>query len=325
MMEYTWKHICTGRELSKTEVMAELDQKANGIAILSGPSGCGKTMLLLEFRCATKKPIFIYSCEQIADSILSMAKAGRLDEGVPVFKNHPLNTMLVIEDFDYYFRGRPDTRQLVYRNLRQLAKNCCIILSGIDLELKMPDLLEFPEAEWYCAARPTDEFWDLYDENGNRISGAFHLRGKPLREGTYHPVVNVLIRDYRGQYLMGQRSADRKSFPLLWEGCGGSVLMGETFMEAGIREAWEELGIQLNPKDSKLIDTRVRIERWGKPYQDILYTYLFELNEITWHPDLAPTKEEVADSRLFTLPEIREFYQTGQLHPDLDYIFDLLE
>ena len=325
MKECKWMHISSRHPLSKSDLIAKLDQKKNGVAILSGPSSCGKSMLLYTLRCATKTPMLIYTCEQIADSILTLAHAGKLADGVPVFKNHPLNTIMAIEDVDYYFSGRQDSRHLVYRNLIHLAESCLVVLTGIDLEIKMPDLFDFfPDADFYCAMNDQTEFWDLYYETGEKIPNRFHARGKPVAEGCYHLVVNVFVRDRQQRYLMGQRSADRKSFPLKWEGAAGSVYQGETSLAGGLREAWEELGTHLDPKDAKLIDKRVRKEVRGVRYQDILHTYLFEVDEIVWNPNEAPTKDEVADSRLFTLQEIRELYHAGQLHPDLDYIFDLL-
>ena len=324
MRNIEWQHIRNGRSHNKAELIDELAQKRSGVTILSGPSSCGKTLLLKELRCRTRTPMFIYTCEQIADSILAVAHAGKLADGVPVFITHPENTIMAIEDIDIYFAGRPDTRKLLYRNLLHLAESCLVILSGIDLEIKMPDLFDyFPDADFYCAMNDQTEFWDLYYENGEKTN-KFHIRSKPIPEGCYHLVVNVFIRDRQHHYLMGQRSADRKSFPLKWEGCGGSTLMGESSLDAGIREAREELGISLDPKDAILIDKRVRKKIRGVRYQDILHTYLFEVDEIMWCPEDAPTKEEVADSRIFTLPEIRELHHAGQLHPDLDYIFDLL-
>lgn len=325
MKECKWMHISSGHPLSKSKLIAELDQKKNGVAILSGPSSCGKSMLLYTLRCATNTPMLIYTCEQIADSILAVAHAGKLADGVPVFKDHPSNAVMAIEDIDIYFAGRLDTRQLLYRNLLHLAESCLVILSGIDLEIKMPDLFDyFPEADFYCAMNDQTEFWDLYYETGEKIPNRFHVRGKPIPEGCYHLVVNVFIRDRQQRYLMGQRSADRKSFPLKWEGCGGSTLMGESSLNAGTREAHEELGISLDPKDAILIDRQVRKKVRGVRYQDILHTYLFEVDDIKWCPEDAPMKDEVADSRLFTLSEIRELYCEGLLHPDLDYIFELL-
>lgn len=325
MIECKWMHISSRRPLCKSELIAELDQKKNGIAILSGPSNCGKTMLLQEMMCRTQTPMFIYTCEQVVDSILAVAHAGELADGVPLFKGHPMNTIMAIEDIDIYFAGRPDTRNLLYRNLLHLAESCLVILTGIDLEIKMPDLFNyFPKADFHCAMNDQTEFWDLYYENGEKIPNRFHVREKSIPEGCYHLVVNVFIRDRQHHYLMGQRSADRKSFPLKWEGYGGSSLMGESSLDARIREAREELGISLDPKDAILIDKRVRKKIRGVRYQDILHTYLFEADEIMWCPEDAPTKDEVTDSQIFTLPEIRELHHAGQFHPDLDYIFDLL-
>ena len=80
------------------------------------------------------------------------------------------------------------------------------------------------------------ELWDLYDAN-RRKTGQDHVRGEVIPAGCYHLVVHVWIRNSAGQYLISQRSASRKSFPLMWETVGGSVLKGEDSLAAAVREA----------------------------------------------------------------------------------------
>ncbi|MCR5376712.1 MAG: NUDIX domain-containing protein [Lachnospiraceae bacterium] len=48
-----------------------------------------------------------------------------------------------------------------------------------------------------------------------------------MPEDGYHLVVHIWIRNAAGQYLMTQRSANKKTFPLAWECVGGSVVKGE--------------------------------------------------------------------------------------------------
>ena len=69
------------------------------------------------------------------------------------------------------------------------------------------------------------ELWDLYDKN-RHFTGLDHVRGEEIPQGYYHLVVHVWIRNSRGEYLISQRSADRPTFPLMWECVGGSVLKG---------------------------------------------------------------------------------------------------
>ena len=81
------------------------------------------------------------------------------------------------------------------------------------------------------------ELWDLYNEN-RELLGRDHIRGEEIPEGCYHLVVHVWIRNSKGEYLISRRSADRPSFPLLWECVGGSVLKGEDSLQT--RERWEK-------------------------------------------------------------------------------------
>jgi len=90
------------------------------------------------------------------------------------------------------------------------------------------------------------EIWDLYSLDGEIIGE--HKRGTPMPEDGYHLVVHVWIRNSEGKYLMTQRSANKKTFPLAWECVGGSVLQGEDSLTAALREVAEEVGIQLCPE-----------------------------------------------------------------------------
>ena len=325
MANIVWKQISSGENLSKDEVIETLRHRGNGIVVLSGPSNAGKTTLLSHLRCRTKTPMMIYSYQDAVDSIVAQAKAHRWDEGIPFFDNHRAGAILAIEDIDF-LRGKESTRHELYAQVKQLSTKSLVILTGVDVEDRMWDLFQYlPEADWYYAVNPCNqpEFWHLFDKNGAKLPGAFHIRGRVVPSDTYHQVVHALVRNSHGQFLLGQRSSSRK-FPLLWEFPAGSVTMyDESPVHAAVREAYEELGLRLNPDSARCIDVQVREEKWGMPYRDILYVYLFDLEEILWNPEEAPTKEEVAASRLFTPAQIRALQEQNLLHPDLDYFFDL--
>ena len=325
MANIVWKQISSGENLSKDEVIETLRHRDNGIVVLSGSSNAGKTTLLSHLRCRTNTPMMIYSYQDAVDSIVTQAKAHRWDEGIPFFVNHPAGAILAIEDIDF-LRGKEVTRHTLYEQVNQLSKQSLIILTGIALEERMGDMFQcLPEADWFYAIDLCNqpEFWHLFDKNGAKLSGVFHIRGKAIPQGTYHQVVHALVRDSHGQFLLGQRASNRK-FPLLWEFPAGSVtIYDETPAQAAARETYEELGLLLDPDRARCIDVQVRDEKWGMPYRDILYVYLFDLEEILWNPEEAPTKEEVAASRLFTPAQIRALQEQNLLHPDLDYFFDL--
>lgn len=121
------------------------------------------------------------------------------------------------------------------------------------------------------------EVWDLYDENKN-VTGKYCIRGNEIPDNYYHLVVHVWIKNNKGEYLISQRSADRKSLPLMWECVGGSVLKGESSLEGAIRETKEEVGIDLTQLEGKLVLSKVRRNINGKKFNDIMDVWLFEYN-----------------------------------------------
>ncbi len=162
------------------------------------------------------------------------------------------------------------------------------------------------------------EVWDLYNEN-RELTGRTHVRGEKIPEGCYHPVVHVWIRNSKGEYLISQRSADRPSFPLMWETTGGSVLAGESSLQGAIREAKEEVGIDLAAENGRLCFSQVRKIIDGKPFQDILDVWLFQYDG-PLSPEFATT-DEVAQCRWMTPDEIAMLFRSEQFVSTLQYFF----
>lgn len=115
------------------------------------------------------------------------------------------------------------------------------------------------------------ELWNLYDYNG-RKKEKVAIRGSKLKDDEFHLVVNVWIMNNKGEFLITQRAPNR-SHPLMWECTGGSALISETSLEAAKREVYEEIGINVNEKNAKLIG---RTRRYYKNCPDILDVWLFQ-------------------------------------------------
>ncbi|SHJ25750.1 ADP-ribose pyrophosphatase YjhB, NUDIX family [Clostridium cavendishii DSM 21758] len=154
------------------------------------------------------------------------------------------------------------------------------------------------------------EYWDLYDENRNKVN-LIHERGVPIKSGLYHMVVSVWIRNKDGKYLMSKRHPN-KQYPNLWECTGGAVILGETSLQAAIREVKEELGIELDENLGKLIYSKRRDE-----CQDFYYVWLFnseiDLSKLTLQ------EEEVVEARWMSKEEIDVFFEKKKIHPLLGY------
>lgn len=94
---------------------------------------------------------------------------------------------------------------------------------------------------------------------------------------------------------------------------GGSVTQGEDSLTGALREVKEEVGIDLDPAQGRMIASTLRDDN----FRDIwLFRYDGEI-------DLRnATTDEVADMRWMTTEEIRRMFATGEFVHVLDYFFD---
>ncbi len=164
------------------------------------------------------------------------------------------------------------------------------------------------------------ELWDLYNER-RELTGRDHIRGEEVPQGFYHLVVHIWIRNATGEYLISQRSADRPTYPLMWECVGGSVLKGEDSLTGALREIQEEVGLTLSPEDGKLVYSVVGRVVNGVRFTDILNVWLFEYDGPV-SLEQATTKE-VAQVVWMTKEQIKELFDTGKLVHTLDYFFTM--
>ena len=164
------------------------------------------------------------------------------------------------------------------------------------------------------------ELWDLYDENRN-LTGRDHIRGEKIPEGCYHLVVHVWIRNSAGQYLISQRSANRPTYPLMWECVGGSVLKGEDSLAGAIRETKEEVGVDLQPEAGRVVFSRTRGLTGGWLFgNNIMDVWLFDYDGPV---DLRnATTDEVAQVLWMTREQVMELYKSGKLVDTLEYFFE---
>lgn len=162
------------------------------------------------------------------------------------------------------------------------------------------------------------ELWDLYNEN-RELTGHNHIRGVEIPQGFYHLVVHIWIRNHNGEYLISQCSADRPTFPLMWECVGGSVIKGEDSLTGALRETKEEVGLIFSPDQGKLVHSVVGRVVNGVKFTDILDVWLFEYDGAV-SLEQATTKE-VAQVVWMTKEEIRALYNAGKLVHTLGYFF----
>lgn len=156
------------------------------------------------------------------------------------------------------------------------------------------------------------ELWDVYTID-RRLTGKTCIRGEQgnLLEDKFHLWVMVWIKNPKtGKYLMSQRVADKDTDPLKWETIAGHSILGETSLDAALREVYEEVGIKLEPSDAKIIATKVTTSYDGQRQNWIRDSFYFETDK---EPDLKKaTTKEVNQTKWLTFDEFREMYEHGE-------------
>ena len=156
------------------------------------------------------------------------------------------------------------------------------------------------------------EFWDVYDKDRNK-TGKLAQRGvDKLKEGEYHIVVTAVILNSKNEILITQR-AKFKTFPLMWECNGGSILARETSLQGILREVKEEVGVEFKEEDAVFLKT---LERSCVPpdFKDVwIFRKDIDDSEIT-----LPDGEAVA-FKWVTIDEFEEMFKNNEIVPSVDF------
>lgn len=108
-----------------------------------------------------------------------------------------------------------------------------------------------------------DELLDIVDENDEVVGQA--RRGEAYARRLRHRCVFILARDADGRIFVHRRAARKLIFPSRYDMfVGGVVGVGESYDQAALREAEEELGVR------------------GLPAPVPVCTFLYETPEHTW-------------------------------------------
>ncbi|MGW2644405.1 NUDIX hydrolase [Streptomyces sp. NPDC001393] len=141
---------------------------------------------------------------------------------------------------------------------------------------------------------PADEILDIVDENDQVIGQC--PRGEAYANGLRHRCVFIQARDAAGRLFVHRRTATKLVFPALYDMfVGGVVGAGESYDEAALREAEEELGVTGLPRPRYLFKF-LYDDGAGNSWWSAVYEVRCELpvqpqaEEVQWH-DFLPDQE----------------------------------
>ncbi len=155
------------------------------------------------------------------------------------------------------------------------------------------------------------EYLDIVNDQDEVVGSA--LYEDVYKNMSQHRIVHILIFNKHNELLLQMRSAQKRAHPNHWStSVGGHVRQGETYQQAAIREAEEELGIH-----------PVVSEKWKDSYTNTLghkkFLTTFEAFEDGTRFTVNP--EEVERVEFKSLEEIKKMIQEKEpFHPELLFL-----
>ncbi|MER6239935.1 NUDIX domain-containing protein [Streptomyces clavifer] len=142
---------------------------------------------------------------------------------------------------------------------------------------------------------PADEILDIVDENDEVVGQA--TRGEATARGLRHRCVFIEARDAGGRIFVHRRTADKLVFPSHYDMfVGGVVGAGESYDDAALREAEEELGVSGLPRPEPLFTflyTSAEHSWWSYVYRvRCVLPVRPQAEEIAWHTFLTDAELE---------------------------------
>lgn len=130
------------------------------------------------------------------------------------------------------------------------------------------------------------------------------------KEGKYHKEVALILLNDKGEILLQKRSSTKEIEPNKWAWHGGHVIVGETSVEAIIRETEEELGITLSESQIKFL---VKLKRDKLPNRQYTIAYYSKCNLNI--DDFRIQKDELSEVKWFSFKKFKDMIYSS--HPNM--------
>ena len=151
------------------------------------------------------------------------------------------------------------------------------------------------------------EHFEIFD-NENQPLHYTKARHQVHIDGDWHRTVQIFIINEQEQVLCNFRSAEKDVFPLFWDlSIGGHVSPGESYLNAALREVYEEVGIKLEPHELRFI-VHFSIDGWDETTKHIdrEHAAIFLHRTHLTIADFDFAEDEIETLEFFSINEIRE-------------------
>ena len=159
-----------------------------------------------------------------------------------------------------------------------------------------------------------EEKYDVYTRDGKYLGTKTCTECHKLNPGFYHKPAWTWCYNSNGEILVQKRSMRVKNFPGGWDmPCAGHIDAGETPKEGAIREAKEELGIDINEEDMEFMFEYIEDLTW-----EIGQVFFFKLDKK--ENELTLQEEEVDEVKWLSFEDFKKLLYSDEFVPlDKEY------
>ena len=159
-----------------------------------------------------------------------------------------------------------------------------------------------------------EELLDVYTRDGRYLGIKTKSECHTENPGFYHKPAWTWAYNSNGEILVQKRAMCKKRFPGLWDmPCAGHVDAGETSKQGAIREAKEEIGVDVKEEEIKFWFEYIEDDCW-----EIGQVFLFKCDKKI--DEFILQKEEVELVKWLSFDEFKELLYSDKWVPmDKDY------
>ncbi|MBQ9657744.1 MAG: NUDIX domain-containing protein [Clostridia bacterium] len=163
-----------------------------------------------------------------------------------------------------------------------------------------------------------EEKLDVYTRDGKYLGVRTRTECHTENPGFYHKPAWTWAYNSKGEILVQKRSMQKKKFPGLWDmACAGHVEAGESAKMGAIREAKEELGIDVSENEMQFMFEYIEDDAW-----EIGQVFFFKLDKEA--KEMTLQEEEVEEVKWVSFEEFKNLLYSDKWVPMDKKIKDLV-
>ncbi len=145
-----------------------------------------------------------------------------------------------------------------------------------------------------------EEMLDIYTRDGKYLGIKTRKECHQPNPGFYHKPAWTWIYNEKNEILVQKRAMCKKNYPGYWDmPCAGHIEAGESIVNGVIREAKEEIGVDISEKDCKLEFEFIEDHAW-----EIGQVFFIKINKKI--DEFVLQKEEVEMVKWLNLNDFKE-------------------